>query len=244
MQTNIDISKAFMDSPDGVLSIHQLSQKLKLPYGTTYNRIHLLNQQKIVQILPQGKAKLCALNAENPMTADLLALGAAQTTEQFSDSLADGGKLFKRIVKLLKTKVKGKISSAILISPDSLKALCKESAQENMIVSPENSSAENKPEIIQDFQSTIDFFFIKSDEQFDESILESEITAMLPSKKNIAVTSMVVDKETMLGMLSEEENEAGLAAYTMLHEGIIVYGYESFYEIILEAFTKKLSVLG
>ena len=67
---------------------------------------------------------------------------------------------------------------------------------------------------------------------------------MLPSKKNIAVTSMVVDKETMLGMLSEEENEAGLAAYTMLHEGIIVYGYESFYEIILEAFTKKLSVLG
>ena len=218
MQTNIDISKAFMDSPDGVLSIHQLSQKLKLPYGTTYNRIHLLNQQKIVQILPQGKAKLCALNAENPMTADLLALGAAQTTEQYSDSLADGGKLFKKIVKLLKTKVKGKISSAILISPDSLKAVCKEAAQESAINVQENSAEANKPEIIQDFQSTIDFFFIKSDEQFDESILESEITAMLPSKKNIAVTSMVVDKETMLGMLSEEENEAGLAAYTMLHE--------------------------
>ena len=98
MQTNIDISKAFMDSPDGVLSIHQLSQKLKLPYGTTYNRIHLLNQQNIVQILPQGKAKLCALNAENPMTADLLALGAAQTTEQFTKSLADSGKLLKTLL--------------------------------------------------------------------------------------------------------------------------------------------------
>ena len=240
MQTNIDITKAFMDSPDGVLSIHQLSQKLKLPYGTTYNRIHLLNQQNIVQILPQGKAKLCALNAENPMTADLLALGAAQTTEQFTSSLADGGKLFKKIVQLLKQKVKGKISSAILISPDSLKSLCKEAAEDTAI----NSSAANSSKEYQDYQSTIDFFFIKSDEQFDESILETEITTMLPSNKNIGVTSMVVDKDTMLGMLGEEENEAGLAAYNMLHEGIIVYGYESFYEIILEAFAKKLSVLG
>lgn len=244
MQTNIDISKAFMDSPDGVLSIHQLSQKLKLPYGTTYNRIHLLNQQNIVQILPQGKAKLCALNADNPMTADLLALGSAQATEQYTKSLADEGKLLKKIIQLLKTKVKGKISSAILISPDSLKTLCKETVKENQITDSENIQETKTPEMLQEFQSTIDFFFIKSDDQFDESILESEITAMLPSNKNIAVTSMVVDKETLLGMLSEEENEAGLAAYTMLHDGIIVYGYESFYEIILEAFAKKLSVLG
>ncbi len=244
MQTNIDITKAFMDSPDGVLSIHQLSQKLKLPYGTTYNRIHLLNQQNIVQILPQGKAKLCALNADNPMTADLLALGAAQTTEQYSSSLADGGKFLKKVVQLLKQKVKGKISSAILISPDSLKTLCKESIEANQSISPSNTESSKTSNEIQEYQSTIDFFFIKSDEQFDESILESEITAMLPSSKNIAVTSMVVDKETMLGMLGEEENEAGLAAYTMLHEGIIVYGFESFYEIILEAFAKKLSVLG
>ena len=244
MQTNIDISKAFMDSPDGVLSIHQLSQKLKLPYGTTYNRIHLLNQQNIVQILPQGKAKLCALNADNPMTADLLALGSAQATEQFTKSLADEGKLLKKIIQLLKTKVKGKISSAILISPDTLKTLCKETVKENQITDSENIQETKTPEMLQEFQSTIDFFFIKSDDQFDESILESEITAMLPSNKNIAVTSMVVDKETLLGMLSEEENEAGLAAYTMLHDGIIVYGYESFYEIILEAFAKKLSVLG
>ncbi|MBQ2593017.1 MAG: hypothetical protein II567_07030, partial [Candidatus Riflebacteria bacterium] len=115
---------------------------------------------------------------------------------------------------------------------------------ENGLADSEHLPEQKNSEIIQDFQSTIDFFFIKSDEQFDESILESEITAMLPSNKNIAVTSMVVDKETLLGMLSEEENEAGLAAYTMLHEGIIIYGYESFYEIILEAFNKKLSVLG
>ena len=242
MQTNIDITKAFMDAPDGVLSIHQLSQKLKLPYGTTYNRVHSLYQQKILQILPQGKAKLCALNAENPMTANLLALGGAQITEQYIDSLADEGKFLKKIIKTIKNKTKGKISSAILISPDSLKTISKEMTNSFTEAIPNNELKEL--EDLNGFQSTIDFFFIKSDEQFDEEVIEREITSMLPSQQNTAVTSMVVDKETMLGMLGEEENDAGLAAYTMLHEGIILYGYESFYELILEAFNKKLTLLG
>lgn len=241
MQTNIDISKAFMDSPDGVLSIHQLSQKLKLPYGTTYNRIHSLNQQKIVQILPQGKAKLCALNGENPMTASLLALGGAQTTENYIDSLADNGRLLKKIIKVIKTKTKGKISSAILISPDPFKSISKELSSDDFLNNLDSSSiSQAEEENIQSFPTTIDFFYIKSDEQFDESILETEISSMISSNQNVSITSMVVDKETMLGMLGEEENNAGLAAYTMLHEGIILYGYESFYELILEAFNKKL----
>lgn len=238
MQTNIDITKAFMDSPDGVLSIHQLSQKLKLPYGTTYNRIHLLNQQNIVQILPQGKAKLCALNADNPMTADLLALGAAQSTEKYASKLLDNGKLLKRIIKLIKTKLKGKISTAILISPDSLNSIIKES------LSASDPTNNNELTNITEYQTSIDFFFIKSDDQFDETIIETEINSILPPGQNITTTSMIVDKETMLGMLNEEENEAGLAAYTMLHDGIILYGYESFYEIILEAFSRKLSAVS
>ena len=243
MQTNIDITKAFMDSPEGVLSIHQLSQKLKLPYGTTYNRVHLLYEQKILQILPQGKAKLCALNGENPMTANLLALGGAQTTEKFTESLADNGKLLKKIINIIKNKSKGKISTAILISPDSLKSICKEISEDLGNIQSDNIDSkliENVPE----FQPSIDFFIIKSDEQFDESVFENEISSVISSKRNISVTSMVVDKETMLGMLGEEENDAGLAAYSMLHEGIILAGYESFYELILEAFNKKLTQLS
>lgn len=243
MQTNIDITKAFMDSPDGVLSIHQLSQKLKLPYGTTYNRVHLLYQQKILQILPQGKAKLCALNGENPMTASLLALGSAQNTQKYIDSLADNGKFLKKIINIIKTKSKGKIYSAILISPDSLKNICKDLSSEqtsNHSMTNEINNLEN----LEDYQTTIDFFFIKSDEQFDENILETEINSMLSPNQNLSVTSMVVDKETILGMLGEEENDAGLAAYSMLHDGIVLYGYESFYELILEAFNKKLSLLS
>lgn len=236
MQTNIDITKAFMDVPDGVLSIHQLSQKLKLPYGTAYNRIHQLHQQNIVQILPQGKAKLCALNPDNQMTANLLALGGSQITEDFLSNLGDGGKFLRKVIHLIKEKTKGKISSAILISPAPLKELCKAQATENSeIPLPSNK------EVAPDYQSTIDLFFIKSDEQFDESALENEIASMLPMDKNVGITSMVVDKETILGMLGEEENDAGLAAYTMLHDGIILYGYESFYEIILEAFARKLT---
>lgn len=242
MQTNIDITKAFMDSPDGVLSIHQLSQKLKLPYGTTYNRVHLLYEQNILQILPQGKAKLCALNGENPMTANLLALGGAQVYEQYKDSLADKGKLLKKIIKIIKNKSKGKLFSAILISPDSLKTLCMDLSSDNFLNN--NLQNENQESLdITDYPTTIDFFFIKSDEQFDETSLETEISSIISPIHNMSATSMVVDKETLLGMLNDEENYAGLAAYTMLHQGIILYGYESFYDLILEAFNKKLAIL-
>lgn len=239
MQTNIDITQAFLDAPDGVLSIHQLASKLKLPYGTAYNRVHLLNKQNILQILPQGKAKLCALNSENPMTASLLALGGAQITSNYIDSLEDKGKIFNEIVKKIKTKAKDKILTSILISPSALQEACKEQKPTNEA----NGSIESQLPEMEEFQQTIDFFFIKSSERFDESIIENEIASLLPKDQNISITSMVVDTEALLGMLSIEEAEAGLAAYSMLHEGIILTGYEYFYGIILEAFTKKLSSL-
>ena len=116
MQTNIDITKAFMDTPDGVLSIHQLSQKLKLPYGTTYNRVHLLYQQKILQVLPQGKAKLCALNGDNPMTANLLALGGAQSTENYIDSLRLAARLLLISLQIVLNE-SGEIKIAVEILP-------------------------------------------------------------------------------------------------------------------------------
>jgi hypothetical protein len=42
-------------------------------------------------------------------------------------------------------------------------------------------------------------------------------------------------------MLTENENEAGLAAYSMLNEGIVLFGFENFYRLVLEAFARKLS---
>lgn len=239
MQTNIDITQAFLDAPDGVLSIHQLANKLNLPYGTAYNRVHLLNKQNILQILPQGKAKLCALDAENPMTANLLALGGAQFTSKYMSTLEDNGKIFKEIINAIKTKCSDKILSAILISPSALSEVCKNPAEQ---ADSSGDIAKNLPDM-EEFEQTIDFFFIKSSEKFDESIIENEIASLLPQEQNISVTSMVVDTEALLGMLSIEEAEAGLSAYSMLHEGIILTGYEYFYSIILEAFSKKLSSL-
>jgi hypothetical protein len=54
---------------------------------------------------------------------------------------------------------------------------------------------------------------------------------------------MTVDRETMLGMLTESENEAGLAAYSMLHGGLVLLGHENFYNLILEAFARRLSIV-
>ncbi len=242
MQTNIEITRAFMETPDGVLSIHQISRKLKLPYGTAYNRVHLLHQSGIVQILPQGKAKLCALNPENPMTASLLALGAAQTTDHFIKKNLVAGQLLKKIRRVVLDNARDSLYAAIILAPDMLTLAASATNDDVSLQSasiPELSlpGIENAPPGI----ASLDFFYIKASDFFDDQRVETAITALLQPGSNIRVTSMTVDRDTLLGMFTENENEAGLAAYGMLHEGMLLFGFENFYTLILEAFARKLS---
>jgi len=229
MQTNIEITRAFMETPDGVLSIHQLSRRLKLPYGTAYNRIHLLHDQGIVQMLPQGKAKLCALNPDNPMTACLLALGSAQLSETYIKQNPAAGKLLKDIRSNLESNFANVLITAILLTPGQLKTIGS--------YLPDSLQAE---EPAPDHDLTLDLFYICSGEGFDEAAAETVTAAVLPPGAPVKVTSMALDRNTLLGMFTENENEAGLSAYSMLHEGLIMFGFESFYRLILEAFARKL----
>jgi hypothetical protein len=228
MQTNIEITRAFVETPDGVLSIHQVSKKLKLPYGTAYNRIHALNKIGIVQILPQGKAKLCALNPENPMTASILALGAAQRTDLFGKKYPSAGEILKKIITAIYNNGKDSIEAAILLNPDSLR----HSMQYTQLPSEEMKAESDY---------SIDFFYIKNGNEFAEGKIEAIISSLMPPQCPVKITSMTVDRETLLGMLTENENEAGLAAYAMLNNGLVLHGYENFYKLVLEAFTRKLS---
>lgn len=222
MQTNIDITKAFIETPDGVLSIHQISKKLELPYGTAYNRIHLLNKLGIVQILPQGKAKLCALNPDNPMTASILALGSAQRTDLFIKNNQAAGSILSKINKSVYEIGKDCLESAILLTPEPLKLLASEGGSHPV-------------------EASLDFFYLKNSRDFAEEEVETIISSLMPPTYPSRVTSMSVDRETLLGMLTENENEAGLAAYSMLNEGIVLFGFENFYRLVLEAFARKLS---
>ena len=224
MQTNIDITKAFIETPDGVLSIHQISKKLELPYGTAYNRIHNLNQIGIVQILPQGKAKLCALNPDNPMTASILALGSAQKTDLFAKNNPQAGSVLNKIIKSIYNIGKESLEAAILLTPDPLRTIAETTSAGTV-------SAE----------FSLDFFYLKNSQNFPEEEAETIISTLIPPNTPIRVTSMSVDRETLLGMLTENENEAGLAAYSMLNDGIVLFGYENFYRLVLEAFARKLS---
>lgn len=222
MQTNIDITKAFIETPDGVLSIHQISKKLELPYGTAYNRIHALNKIGIVQILPQGKAKLCALNPDNPMTASILALGSAQKTDLFMKNNPVAGTILSKINRAVYDIGKECLEAAILITPEPLQIITSQNA---------NLSAE----------TSLDFFYLKNSREFAEEEAETIISSLIPPNCPTRVTSMSVDRETLLGMLTENENEAGLAAYSMLNEGIVLFGFENFYRLVLEAFARRLS---
>ena len=229
MQTNIEITRAFMETPDGVLSIHQISKKLKLPYGTAYNRVHLLHESGIVQILPQGKAKLCALNPDNPMTACLLALGAAQTTDQFIKKHQDAGNFLKKIRRAVLENARDSLYAAIILAPDSL----------NLAIAPVEQAPHPTTEL--PAGASLDLFYIQASESFDETRVETAISSLLPPGTDVRVTSMTVDRDTLLGMFTENENEAGLAAYSMLHEGMLLFGFENFYNLILEAFARRLS---
>lgn len=220
-----------METPDGVLSIHQISRKLKLPYGTAYNRIHLLNEQGIVQILPQGKAKLCALNPDNPMTASLLALGAAQKTDLFVRQNPAAGVFLKKIISTIRENSPDSLLTTILLTPDILKIFSPEATETNSL----QLEAAFKLEL------SLDFFFISSDSSFDGSEIENHLYRLIPPGISTRITNMTLDRNTLLGMFAENENEAGLAAYTMLHEGLILFGFENFYTLILEAFARKLA---
>ncbi|MGM0599098.1 MAG: hypothetical protein ACQETH_04690 [Candidatus Rifleibacteriota bacterium] len=228
MQTNIKITRAFVETPDGVLSIHQISKKLKLPYGTAYNRIHALTKSGIIQMLPQGKAKLCALNPDNPMTASLLALGSAQKTDLFIKNNQRTGNSLRRISQSIYNNGKDSLETAILLTPTSLK---------NVL---ENSPQAAKESLLETDMS-LDFFYLKNSNEFAEEKTEVMISSLMPPDSEVKITSMTVDRETLLGMLKENENEAGLAAYSMLYEGLILFGFENFYRLVLEAFAQKLS---
>jgi len=180
-------------------------------------------------MLHQGKAKLCAMNPDNPMTASLLALGSAQRTDSFIRSDYALGNLFKKIRDRITELNSHCLSSAILLTPESLKDAL--TYQQNYIT----------PETETDLNLAIDFFFIKSNDDFDEERTENAISSLLPPGLTISLTSMTVDRDTLLGMLTENENEAGLAAYGMLHHGITLFGFENFYSIVLEAFARKLA---
>ncbi|HNS10687.1 MAG TPA: helix-turn-helix domain-containing protein, partial [Candidatus Ozemobacteraceae bacterium] len=212
MQTNIDITRAFMETPDGVLSIHQISRKLKLPYGTAYNRVHLLHESGIVQILPQGKAKLCALNPENPMTASLLALGAAQTTDLFIKKNLEAGLLLKKIRKAVLENARDSLYAAIILAPEMLGIAAAANPETGLNTPGQDVSlpgVDNPPV----GGASLDFFYIQASSSFDENRVETAITSLLQPGSDIRVTSMTVDRDTLLGMFTENENEAGLAAY-------------------------------
>lgn len=229
MQTNINITQSFLDSPDGVMSIHQMSKKLKLPYGTAYNRIHALQKLNIVQILPQGKAKLCALNPGNPMTASLLALGSAQRTEKLISANTQVGEFAKKILETMAEYNDDRILSSILLTPDTPRLIsnCK------IVLDDENEvTAKEIP---------FDMFYLTTISNFDDQGIEEKMSMFLPPQVPVKVTSMSVDRATLLGMFTESENEAGLAAYHMLHDGVIVSGFENFFNLVLEAFSKRLT---
>jgi hypothetical protein len=162
------------------------------------------------------------------MTAALLALGSAQKTDKFIKRNPKTGNVLRKISQAIYNNGKDSLETAILLTPTSLI---------NVLESDQPASQDSLLEA----DMSLDFFYLKNSNEFAEEKIEVIISSLMPPDSNIKITSMTVDRETLLGMLKENENEAGLAAYSMLYEGLILFGFENFYRLVLEAFAQKLN---
>lgn len=232
MQLTIQLAEAFLDQPSGVLSIHQIAKKLGLPYGTAYNRVHQMGELGLIDIVPQGKAKLCALNAANPMTASLLATGAAQATHRFlaEDSLPS--RIASNTRLLFEETLGEHLHSAILLNLQAFSRL--KAPEEGEIPVPATIPDDDDPA-----SPSLDMFLILSPCDFPESRIKTALQTYFPPAMQPRVTHMVVTPATLLGMLHERENEAGQSAFQMLRRGLILSGFERFFSIVLKAFAAR-----
>ncbi|MBF0500085.1 MAG: hypothetical protein HQM09_08130 [Candidatus Riflebacteria bacterium] len=222
MDLYIRLSEAFLESPGTVLSIHQLSRRLDIPYGTAYNRVHQLGEMGILRIVPQGKAKLCALNPENPQTSAILGLGAARKTSEALAAETHVAWLVSKLKAFLENRLSDHLHAALLLNAQAF------------LNQP--SSVDRVPESDPAPAPSLDLFLILDESSFEDHDLEPTFHAFAPSSLQPRITYMSVTPSSLLEMLRERENEAGLSAYHMLHEGIILFGFERFFRLVIQAF--------
>ena len=235
MELSIQLSRIFLDNPVGVYSIHQISKKLEIPYGTAYNRIHILGKIGIVNIIPQGKAKLCALNPASPMTASILGLGASQIASTFLKTSTPVANLIGKVRDFLDTNFRDLLHSAILLNAEALAAL--PGGELPHVDKIASGSAEKTGVSEEDFSSgvSLDLFLVMAEEGFDIQDLETSLLSVVPHQYHIRFTRMIVTPSTLIGMLQEKENEAGISAFHMLRKGMILTGFEKFFGLIMRA---------
>ncbi|HOY69170.1 MAG TPA: hypothetical protein PLP29_20030 [Candidatus Ozemobacteraceae bacterium] len=234
MQLTIQLAEVFLDHPTGVLSIHQIARKLGIPYGTAYNRVHQMGELGLIDIVPQGKAKLCALNANNPMTASVLATGASQATYRFLREDTLPARIAAHTKLLFEEALGEHLHGAILLN---LQAFSRLHDPDTGQVEP--AEPVPPPDEEDSDAPSLDMFVILSPCDFPEGRIKTALQTYFPPTLQPRVTHMVVTPSTLAGMLHERENEAGHAAFQMLRKGLILTGFERFFSIVLKAFATR-----
>jgi hypothetical protein len=237
MHLNIVLAEAFLETPDGVLSIHQISKRLGLPYGTAYNRVHLLVQQGIVCMTPQGKAKLCTLNPRHPMTACLLALGAARTTGAILSGQDPLAQFTLKVRMTLEERLGDDLQVALILNFDHVRETANLSGSAPETVAQKDVGTSGQPPSL---EWPLDLFVVTTQEALPPEELETAIHGFLPPEVTPRLTCLTVSPSTLVGMFQERENEAGIAAFHMLRRGLLLTGFERFFQLVLRAFPARL----
>jgi hypothetical protein len=236
MELNIQLAEVFLESPGGVFSIHQISKKLDIPYGTAYNRIHLLGKMGVVRIIPQGKAKLCALNPPHPMTPTLLALGASTATARFFDQPSPLANIARKVRDFLDDRFRDSLHCAILLNAETLLTHSEEELMNIAVSSIQHLQDDAGGEDGQTPVISLDLFLIMTGGEPELDRFDADLLSTLSTQFPLRITKMVVTPSTLLGMIHEKENDAGLSAYHMLRRGVILCGFDRFFSLVLKTF--------
>jgi len=220
MDLYVRLTEAFMATPGSVLSIHQISKQLEIPYGTAYNRVHQLGEMGVIRIVPHGKAKLCTLNPACPTTASLLGLGASRRCAAFLTRATPATALVGRVRELLEVRSADHLHCAVLLNADAF--------------TQSDANEDSEP------PASLDLFLLLPSETHEDHDLEPALYSRLTSTFHPHITRMVVTPGTLLGMLREKENEAGSAAFHMLQRGLILTGFERFFRLVLRAYAPPI----
>lgn len=246
MDIILNIIDTFLENPSKFFSIHQISKSLNIPYATTYNKIHEMAKLGCINIITQGKAKLCCINSENPISINLLATASSIKTCNIFFQHSVLSSIYRKIKHFIENNLNEKILTALLLNYEDFitSSLARFKEKNNYNINLYQSDFYSSDTIQNQNESSLpipfDLFLVFIDESnFDENI-EMKFANILPADYQFQISVMNVSYITLLGMLKEKENEAGLAAYNMLRKALILYGYEKFYQIILKAFPPPL----
>lgn len=204
------IIQIFYDNPTGIFSINEISKLLSIPYGTTYNYIQCLLNQKVLRSTLKGRTRLCSLNYESQEATELLSIISLSRKDAFSKKEPILSEALDKLSNRIREKTNHNVFTNILFG-SIVKGLATK-------------------------KSDIDLFFICTSKDKYGDIIENECNSLRMSYGR-EVNPIIAEPLMYIKMLMEKGENIGKQ---ILKNKVIFYGSNKYWELTLEGLSEKI----